>query len=535
MKDKVSLVLFSITIALIIAFGLLLSSCTPKAFGEGGQVYNVSSLDELRNALNTPGPRIVLFDTLGEIHASSPIYVTEPYVTLDGRGMVTITGSPIFVRTHDVEITGMIIRPGDGPGANPTDRDSLTLWGDASHDVYNVYVHHNSLTWAMDEVFSTWGPVHDVEVAYNIIAEGLDNSIDGVSGGTGMLIGANAYDISIHHNLIAFNDDRNPAIFGPGRGEFVNNVVYGWGIKSVNPRGGGGLAWHFLGNYCKAADYTKGWHGEKECFQLETPGQYYFDGNNSGITNRGGTIVDAPLFDSMEYTDADTAYADVLENAGASPRDEVDQRIVENVRNEQGKIISSQDEVIISDFSGVPFGPFDYVPDANHAEHPYTLTRTNYRVFNLQAVKAQGMKAFVAVTGSKSNYYTNGCFDLEKWKDEFDSHIDGLQPFVDDGTIIGLYAIDEPDDEACGPTYEELNEVCKHAHEGLPGIACGFNTEAEYLAQGRDLIPEIDYIFDQTNFGKVGNWGGWAEWAEAQFADAWWFDGPIYLSINAYT
>ena len=177
------------------------------------------------------------------------------------------------------------------------------------------------------------------------------------------------------------------------------------------------------------------------------------------------------------------------------------------------------------------FGPFDWVPDGNKN---YTLTRVGKKVEVLEEARAHNVKAFIALTGSRWRYTNNnGCFDLQMWKDELDRQdLAGIQPFIDDGTVIGLYAIDEPNDWDCGPSYEELNEVCLYAHQRLPGIACGFNEKPAWLASGSDKLEELDYLFVQTNFNRVQDWSAWAQ---EKLDEAAWFDGPVYLSINAYT
>lgn len=178
-----------------------------------------------------------------------------------------------------------------------------------------------------------------------------------------------------------------------------------------------------------------------------------------------------------------------------------------------------------------PFGPFDWVPDG---EKDYTLTRVGNKIEYLKAAQMYHAKAFIALTGSRWRYTDEkGCFDLQMWKDELDRQdLNGIQPFVDDGTVIGLYAVDEPNDWDCGPSYEELNEICRYAHQRLPGIACGFNEKPAWLASGSDRLTELDYLFVQTNFNKTKNW---TAWAQEKFNEAEWFDGPVYLSINAYT
>jgi hypothetical protein len=122
------------------------------------------------------------------------------------------------------------------------------------------------------------------------------------------------------------------------------------------------------------------------------------------------------------------------------------------------------------------------------------------------------------------------------WKNMLDSRdLTAIQPYVNDGTILGLYAIDEPHDWGCGPTFYQLNEVCRYAHQRLPEIACGFNTSPAWLRPGASQLDQLDYLFTQTNFNRVPNTSDWVAWADQTALDASWFSGPLYLSINAYT
>ena len=177
-----------------------------------------------------------------------------------------------------------------------------------------------------------------------------------------------------------------------------------------------------------------------------------------------------------------------------------------------------------------PFGPFDWLPRLN-ADWPFTLTRLNHNPDYLQEARDYGLLAFVAATGGHSNYTDgNGDFDLGAWMNILQTRAPALQEFVDDGILLGLYAVDEPHDWSGGqgPTFAELDDMCAWAHEVLPGVACGFNTPPAWLAQG-EPYQHIDYLFTQSNFSRTSDW---AAWTEEQFTLADWFDGPLYLSIN---
>ncbi len=90
---------------------------------------------------------------------------------------------------------------------------------------------HISASWSEDETISTWYGAHDVTISWSIISEALDRSRHRKGRhSAGLLIGDSSYNVSVHHCLLAHNGFRNPLIAGGGTHDFVNNVVYDWGV-----------------------------------------------------------------------------------------------------------------------------------------------------------------------------------------------------------------------------------------------------------------------------------------------------------------
>lgn len=101
---------------------------------------------------------------------------------------------------------------------------------------------------------------------------------------------------------------------------------------------------------------------------------------------------------------------------------------------------------------GSAFGPFNtwdslrlLTPDFNLTygnEHAYTLPT------RLTTARSKGVRMLLAMTGGgRSNYQTNGVFDLAKWKkkqDGFKPHAPLIAEGVLDGTILGNTVMDEP-------------------------------------------------------------------------------------------
>lgn len=192
--------------------------------------------------------------------------------------------------------------------------------------------------------------------------------------------------------------------------------------------------------------------------------------------------------------------------------------------------------------AGKPFGVFNWVPGPGW---PFTATRLGRSLADLERARQQETRVLVALTGSHGNYTDeSGCFDLPAWRDALDRSVTGIQSYVNDGTIYGLYAVDEPHDwenRSCGPDWGDLNSACSYAHSILPGIRCGYNAPPSWLHQqeaawpGDPMPMSIDFIFIQTNFLRVRDGPAWAAWANEQLAEAAWSGRPVWLSINAYT
>ena len=132
------------------------------------------------------------------------------------------------------------IRSRPGSNLNETGTlDALTISNEDA-DVYNVIVDHGSFSWATDEVTNIYYDSHDITVQWSIIAEGLDCSTHIEDGerqchSMGMLLGSEgSRNYSIHHNLFAHNNARNPRVSGVISSDIVNNVMYDWGNAATN-------------------------------------------------------------------------------------------------------------------------------------------------------------------------------------------------------------------------------------------------------------------------------------------------------------
>ncbi|HEX6024448.1 MAG TPA: Ig-like domain-containing protein [Solirubrobacter sp.] len=328
--------------------------------GRGGQVLRVTNLNDggagsLRAALAASGPRTIVFEVGGTITLASALSVTSPYVTVAGQTApapgVTLRGQGLHIRTNDVLVQHIRIRP----GVTGTEVDGLRILGPA----YNVVIDHVSASWSSDENFSTSGSSpRDVTIANSISSEAIMKSY-------GMLIHDSSDRVAVVGTLFAHNADRNPYFKGGTSGVFVNNVVYNWvdGVAyTADPDGGGASQISMVGNaFIHGANTTQS-RPMRAYRSTSTATRFYVAGNSlneaappsspwSLVTNDVGSSIvaaAAPVWPAgLTPLAAGQVVASVLARAGAWPgaRDAVDARVVADVRNRTGGKISSPSDV----------------------------------------------------------------------------------------------------------------------------------------------------------------------------------------------
>ncbi|MBE9636657.1 pectate lyase family protein [Salipiger mangrovisoli] len=336
----------------------------PVGFGSGskggddGRMLLVTSLADdgpgsLRWAAEEErGPRIIRFDIGGTIDLSHQLEI-GPDVTLDGTtapGGITITGGRLRVVGSNVIIRGMRLRPGDGPGDAPDNRDGLSI-GEGPKPIRNVLVDGNSLSWSIDEALAVWGDVADVTISNNIISEALDQSMHPKGRHSmGLLIGGGAAKrITVIGNLLAHNRHRNPAIKDGSQDiEFINNLIYNWGPNGFQ---GTGSKVNIIGNV-----YVPGPNSvDRPPLHLqdgETPGPNFYLSDTIGAVRSDADVrlSDTPVFEGSNppVRPASEVEEAVLATAGARlpELDSVDRRVIEEVRSRSGGIIDSPQQVI---------------------------------------------------------------------------------------------------------------------------------------------------------------------------------------------
>lgn len=351
---------------------------TRTAAGRSGKVIEVTSLaDEgpgtLRAAVNEPSTRIIVFRVAGIIELKSELQINRPFVTIAGQtapgGGICIKDAGITILTHDVLIQHIHVRPGNKGPVDADINDAVSILGPHSgtDGAYNVVLDHISASWSEDETVSTWYGAHDITISWSIISEALNRSRHRKkTHSAGLLIGDSSYNVSVHHNLLAHNDFRNPLISKGGTHDIVNNVIYNWGILPAEIVDSGSNTFlNFVGNHFIAGPSTN--PGPFEIFFPEGDPKIYVQDNigphrpdqnmdewaivglkwgQEGVApvKHRSSKFETPHISTQSAVEAKDA---VLAEAGATApqRDAIDHRIVEDVKNLTGKIIDSPEQV----------------------------------------------------------------------------------------------------------------------------------------------------------------------------------------------
>lgn len=327
--------------------------------GRGGVVVEVTNLNDigpgsLRAAVNTVGPRTVVFRVSGTIELKSDLNIRNPYITIAGQTApgegICIRNYPIIISADEIILRYLRVRLGDESG---DDSDAIS-----GRYHKNIIVDHVSASWSVDETVSIYH-CNNITVQWCLISESMYNSnhVKGHHGFGGIWGGPNS---TYHHNLIAHHSSRNPRFAsGCGNTDFRNNVIYNWGYQSVY---GGEKVQNETYNYSSinmVANYYKPGPATLSGalkYRIVEPssrndpsdnGEWYVADNyvfgnptvtennwNGGVQSTKYIKLDEPAsFIPINQQTAEDAYQSVLAIVGASlpRRDTIDRRIIHEV------------------------------------------------------------------------------------------------------------------------------------------------------------------------------------------------------------
>ena len=225
--------------------------------GQGGKIIRVTTLaadgpGSLKAALDTAGPRIVVFEVGGVIDMGGKSWkLREGQVTIAGQTApdpgITLVKGELEVFAKDVILQHISVRPGayGRPKRSGQDHDGLST-GDGAE---RVIVDHCTFSWATDENLSAGGrrfegatpddwrahTSHALTFSHNLIYEGLGESVH-LKGehSKGSLIHDNVTQVLLLGNVYASNRERNALFKGGVQAAMVNNLIYNPGWRAVH-------------------------------------------------------------------------------------------------------------------------------------------------------------------------------------------------------------------------------------------------------------------------------------------------------------
>lgn len=346
--------------------------------GRGGRTFVITNLNDrgpgsFREACESGGPRIIVFNVSGVIQLKEVLRIRAPYITISGASApgdgICISGETVEIDTHDVVIRHMRFRRGatwvgsrnDSLGGNP---------------IGNIMIDHVSASWGLDENLSMYRHMYDhdsnsstpskklptvnITIQYSISSEAL-NTFNHSFGST--IGGLNS---TFHHNLWACNAGRNPSVGMYGDFTFINNIIFNWRHRTIDG-GDHRSSFNIINNYFKPGPITPASgsiryriikpESERSKTGVENFGKAFVEGNiveghlivskdnwHGGVQPESISIRNSVLSQirlekpvshaPLPIQSASSAYSIVLENSGAvlPKRDKVDQRIIQFVQ-----------------------------------------------------------------------------------------------------------------------------------------------------------------------------------------------------------
>ena len=356
--------------------GLILQNNQPVEIGQnavasGGNIFN-GLIDEVSLYSRPLSPSeikaIYTLGSAGKFDAGTafPQNLAEAQISVNGQTPTTIQGSNTtwqfktitFSATKNgtpIQISG--IEPGmllDSMSMTVIDNpdDSLRLT-----NVSDVVADHVSTSWSTNNDVSVLNSTN-VTVQWSIMADSLTNSLHGY--GSRLRHGNGA--LTFHHNLYADNNNASPRLGDNLKLDFVNNVIYNWGINagfSTNDILDDPLGFtnelNYACNYLIAGTNSvmtniAFWSGTTNTWIFQT--NNFIDSNTNGILDGADTgwfmftnhytpfqTPFQPL--AVTIDEAFRAYERVLDFAGVAmcKRDTADTNIVLKVRTQTGVLI----------------------------------------------------------------------------------------------------------------------------------------------------------------------------------------------------
>ncbi|MBR9846117.1 MAG: hypothetical protein GYB35_08425, partial [Algicola sp.] len=320
--------------------------------GRGGQVLRVTNLNpsgpgSFKAAMETPGPRIIVFEVSGNIVLNDEIELTMQHSNFTVAGQSAPEGG--------ITITNDFIRLGGGwSDPNSACNNGIFRYirfrnarydGSSDNARHNAVVSkgtvglifdHCSFSFNDDQAIAiggVYGDLTDISVQHCIFSENATGIIAGLSG---------SYQegrASFINNLFVDQTHRTPNMGGNLQYDIINNVFFNWKSRLCNINGGSPEV-NYIGNYLREGSYTdSGATNQVQTGTGTTPTIYtannyhntYYTSpqlddrnlwqlfvNSGSVPNNRFTTTMHPIMGGYSPVSAQVAYTNVLNDVGAN-------------------------------------------------------------------------------------------------------------------------------------------------------------------------------------------------------------------------
>jgi hypothetical protein len=144
---------------------------------------------------------------------------------------------------------------------------------------------------------------------------------------------------------------------------------------------------------------------------------------------------------------------------------------------------------------GIPIGFFAHPTTMFNARYNggHQVISENAMLRELTEIKSRGGRVVLSLSGAPKYYLENGRFSFTKWKERINRYRGiNFSSFIADGTVIGHFMIDEPNDpanwngQAVSPAM--LEEMGKYSKQLWPEMPTIVRVEPEYLDKGQRYV-----------------------------------------------
>ncbi len=423
------------------------------AGGRGGQIIEVSNYEELRDAIDAEGPRIVVFPRSGYIENTAAFLATDfGQLTILGQTApdpgITMRGLGLTVSHSEVVLRNFAVRPGTTADESGLDCVRIRTEGES---IDNVIFDHLSVSWSDDENMSV-GATGGVEGTDTVTNVTVQHTLSAEPTGSPyhFLVGRRVQGLSMIRNLYAHGPNRIPenTYGGEERYEFSNNLVFDYSrattvatVSFVDVIGNGFKE----GTVPPAREFniTFGING------IENPDALLEDSRLFGEDNVQIGDGESDMYNRRWVAQAgaqraleDASYAAfpaaqlearLLEDVGQGREDAVDARILDDYASGSG-VRNLSDESEVGGFPDLAEnthpGDYDandnYVADAFEAEHAIEDATEKPEFFTIGELTFDNRGytggSYVGPDGHTVNAYQGGTLDsgrLYTWREIF--------------------------------------------------------------------------------------------------------------------